>query len=143
MKQNHFLSALRFSANPKSPQLHHVRKRRKGPCFSGSRRHRLVHWRQVLATAHNVCIYSQYNCEDSANSSEQLRKDGNLRDDIYVHEYDDQPSSWKDIRETMQKVMDPKAAGESQSQLKEDLRHAEIKTDDVIKSGSLNPPTSR
>ncbi|CAI5755968.1 unnamed protein product [Candida verbasci] len=38
---------------------------------------------------------------------EQLEKDGNLRSDMKVPDYSDQPKSWDDIRQKFESVIDP------------------------------------
>lgn len=43
---------------------------------------------------------------DRTNGSEQLRKDGNLRDDVYIPP-DTAPQSWEDIRKKVQEALDP------------------------------------
>ncbi|SGZ54398.1 CIC11C00000003448 [Sungouiella intermedia] len=38
---------------------------------------------------------------------EQLKKDGNLRDDIYVNDKDDLPKSWQDVKDRWKDVVHP------------------------------------
>ncbi|ODV64985.1 hypothetical protein HYPBUDRAFT_114862 [Hyphopichia burtonii NRRL Y-1933] len=38
---------------------------------------------------------------------EQLRKDGNLRDDVYIHDTSDTPKSWEDVRAKWKSVVNP------------------------------------
>ena len=39
--------------------------------------------------------------------SEQLKKDGNLRDDVYVKDYSDQPKSWQDVKDKVKETLHP------------------------------------
>lgn len=48
------------------------------------------------------------------NVSEQLRKDGNLRDDIYIADADDQPKSWQDVRNSVNTLLHPETADKQQ-----------------------------
>ncbi|QFZ27456.1 putative methylated-DNA-protein-cysteine methyltransferase [Clavispora lusitaniae] len=38
---------------------------------------------------------------------EQLKKDGNLRDDVYVKDYSDQPKSWQDVKDKVKETLHP------------------------------------
>ncbi|KAK8440787.1 hypothetical protein ACI3LY_000932 [Candidozyma auris] len=69
---------------------------------------------------------------------EQLKKDGNLRDDIYIREVDDQPSSWNDVKTTLKETLNPSLKDVPREELKDDLRHAEIKVDSVDSKGNTS-----
>lgn len=72
------------------------------------------------------------------NISEQLKKDGNLRDDVYVSDYDDQPSSWQDVKDTLSRTLDPSLKDVPKGELQKDLQHAEIRSDPVESTGKPN-----
>lgn len=69
---------------------------------------------------------------------EQLKKDGNLKEGIYVRDYDDQPKSWQDVKDTLSKILDPALKDEPREELQKDLQHAEIRTDSVETTGKPN-----
>lgn len=72
------------------------------------------------------------------NLREQLKKDGNLRDDIYIREVDDQPSSWNDVKTTLKETLNPSLKDVPREELKDDLRYAEIKVDSVDSKGNTS-----
>lgn len=39
--------------------------------------------------------------------SEQLKKDGNLREDVYYKDYSDQPKSWQDLKDKVKETLHP------------------------------------
>lgn len=75
------------------------------------------------------------NSHESTNISEQLKKDGNLREDLYVREFDDQPRSWQDVRNTLKRALNPSLKDASPETLREELRESEIRTDKVLETG--------
>ncbi|KAF3990139.1 hypothetical protein FT663_01511 [Candidozyma haemuli var. vulneris] len=70
--------------------------------------------------------------------NEQLKKDGNLRDDVYVRDFDDQPKSWQDVRNTVKETLNPALKDVPREELEKDLQHAEIRTDSVESTGKPN-----
>lgn len=46
-------------------------------------------------------------------NSEQLQKDGNLREDVYVRDTSDQPKSWEDIKQGIRHTLHPDLKADS------------------------------
>lgn len=38
---------------------------------------------------------------------DQLKKDGNLRDDVYIQDTSDQPKSWEDLKKKVRNALHP------------------------------------
>ncbi|PSK39862.1 40S ribosomal protein S29 [Candidozyma pseudohaemuli] len=76
--------------------------------------------------------------KDIGFNNEQLKKDGNLKEGVYVRDYDDQPKSWQDVKDTLSKILDPALKDEPREELQKDLQHAEIRTDSVETTGKPN-----
>ncbi|XXZ99364.1 40S ribosomal protein S29 [Meyerozyma guilliermondii] len=48
-------------------------------------------------------------------NNEQLQKDGNLRDDVYVPDTSDQPKSWQDLKTKVRTTLHPDLEKEGES----------------------------
>ncbi|CUM67459.1 uncharacterized protein PRCAT00005155001 [Priceomyces carsonii] len=52
---------------------------------------------------------------------DQLRKDDNLRNDIYIRDTSDQPASWSDLKEKVRETLHPNVQDPKETQVKTDL----------------------
>lgn len=54
--------------------------------------------------------------------SERLRKDGTLRDDVYIPEQEPQPQSWQDVRDSVKATLHPEMALKDDNKFQRDMK---------------------
>lgn len=73
-------------------------------------------------------------------NSERLRKDGTLRDDVYIPEEEPQPQSWQDVRDSVKATLHPEMALKDDNKFQRDMKKQIEERQQQFEATNPTPP---